>query len=264
MRIVQQAYWYGRYRWQVMTQGGARSAFARELVRQVIQGQPVGISDAIVPVQKQWARSSGTVTFRDGGAGSHNRRSPERTVSIRTLALRSSRSAREGELLHRLCHFWQPGQCLELGTHLGISALYQMSAVPTGRFVTIEGAPELAAIARQSWTRCSLTVEPELLEGWFDDVLPSLLEDGFRPDYALVDGNHRYDATLRYVRWLMDASPDRSMIVLDDIYWSADMKQAWEDILCWPEIGLSIDLFQFGVLLLMSDTKREHLVCRWT
>jgi hypothetical protein len=36
---------------------------------------------------------------------------------------------------------------------------------------------------------------------------------------------------------------------LADIYWSADMEQAWKNICRQEDIPLSIDLFHFGVLI---------------
>lgn len=185
------------------------------------------------------------------------------TRSMAQMARTSSRKYREGELLHRLCKFLQPEVCLELGTHLGLSTLYQFSAVPKSRFVTVEGAKAVALLARQTWTYYGTDNTPELHVGNFDTVLPALLSSGLTPDYVLIDGNHRYEPTIRYARQLVEVMAGTGVIVLDDIYWSEGMKSAWEEIISWPEVRLSIDLFQFGIIFLSPDTPETNLMLHW-
>jgi hypothetical protein len=76
---------------------------------------------------------------------------------------------------------------------------------------------------------------------------------------AYVDGNHHYDPTVNNVKNLMGRAGEEAVIIMDDIYWSRDMHQAWCEIISWPETRVSIDLFQMGILLLRKDLQSAHL-----
>lgn len=65
------------------------------------------------------------------------------TVKISSVYKDCSTPEKWGELLFRLVREFKPQNCLELGTCLGISASYQLSAIQLnkkGKLTTIEGA----------------------------------------------------------------------------------------------------------------------------
>jgi hypothetical protein len=76
---------------------------------------------------------------------------------------------------------------------------------------------------------------------------------------AFVDGNHRYDPTLGYIRKLVEAAGEEAVIVVDDIYWSKGMLRAWRQVASWPGIRVDIDLFRMGILLLRKDLPKRAL-----
>jgi len=76
---------------------------------------------------------------------------------------------------------------------------------------------------------------------------------------AFVDGNHRYESTVEYVRRLLGKAGEESVIVMDDIYWSRGMHRAWEEVISWPEVRVSIDLFHMGILLLRKDLTKTKI-----
>jgi hypothetical protein len=73
-----------------------------------------------------------------------------------------------------------------------------------------------------------------------------------------IDGNHRKDATIRYVKQAMPKTHNDSIIVLDDIHWSEEMDEAWEEIKKLTEVKVSIDLFQFGILFFRQEHKQKE------
>lgn len=263
MNLPQRSRLYFQYLLKATRNPGVDSSFVTSFVREVLPYRPSKAGLQIKDIQKTIQKNDRRVEYADLGAGSAESGGGMVTRTMSQMAKVSSRKYREGELLHRLCTFLQPEICLELGTHLGLSTLYQFSAVPESRFVTIEGAKAIALLARQTWTYYGTENSPELHVGNFDTVLPRLLSSGLRPDYVLVDGNHRYEPTIRYARQLIEVMDGSGAIVFDDIYWSEGMKNAWEEIIAWPEVRLSIDLFQFGIIFLQSDSPKENLVLRW-
>ncbi len=61
---------------------------------------------------------------------------------------------------------------------------------------------------------------------------------------------------LAYARKLIEtrgSSREEALIIMDDIYWSKEMYAAWKEIISWPGVRVSIDLFQMGILVV---TKR--------
>jgi len=49
-----------------------------------------------------------------------------------------------------------------------------------------------------------------------------------------------------------------SIIILDDIYWSAGMTRAWKEIIREPRISLSIDLYRMGILFFTPDLSKQN------
>ena len=218
------------------------------LKKQIRSQEPSADLIRIVALSHELKADSTVVSYSDFGAGKHDQGPGQVTRTVGDLARISSRTPQEGFLLHQLIRIIQPEIAIELGTHLGIGSLYQMSAAPTCRFITLEGAKELGQLARQNWDRSGIFPLPELHIGQFDDILPSLLKSGIRLDYALIDGNHRFEPTIRYFDWIFDRMEEGGMIVLDDIYWSRGMKRAWDLIRKRNDLSLAIDMYQFGIV----------------
>lgn len=250
---------YLRYRIQARGIFWIHSPFVFALCNEVLypkSPRPVPAPEAL---RRRLATSAEVLTFPDLGAGHANRASNTATRTVGQLARTGARRQREGELLHRLVAFVKPQFALEMGTQLGISALYQAGAMPPGgRFVTLEGAPAVAALARQHLhNTCA-----EVVEGPFEATLPPILAS-HRPDYVLIDGNHRREATLRYFHQLLPVVQDGACLVFDDINWSEEMLEAWTEICQHPQVSVSIDLFRFGIVFVRRPQVKEHFVMKY-
>ena len=92
--------------------------------------------------------------------------------------------------------------------------------------------------------------------GNFDDILPNLIQDSAF-DFVLLDGNHSYEATVRYVNLLLSQNNPPAVIILDDIYWSKGMTKAWSEIIARPDFQLSLDLFELGILLCRPGMEKQ-------
>lgn len=263
MNLRQRSLLYFHYLLKAKKDAGLDSVLISSLTKEVLPHRVSTAGSQIKEIHKSLKKDDRQVDYEDLGAGSSESGGGTVSRSMSQMAKISSRKYREGEFLHRLCAFLNPKVCLELGTHLGLSTLYQFSAVPESRFVTVEGAKAVALLARQTWSYYGTENSPELHVGNFDTVLPTLLSDGLKPDYVLIDGNHRYEPTISYARQLIKVMAGSGVIVFDDIYWSEGMKKAWEEIISWPEVRLSINLFQFGIIFLDSDTPKSDLIMKW-
>jgi predicted O-methyltransferase YrrM len=171
---------------------------------------------------------------------------------------RASVSKRYGSLLYRIVHWYRPDMILELGTGVGISTSYLSAGSPGTPLHSIEGDRERAAIAAQLICRCCsepVSIHWGEMDQKLKDILP-LLSPRF---VAFVDGNHHYEPTVAYVRSLIARAGDDAIIVMDDIYWSRGMYRAWEEVSSWPGVGVSIDLFHMGILLLRKDLHKTNI-----
>jgi hypothetical protein len=50
--------------------------------------------------------------------------------------------------------------------------------------------------------------------------------------------------------------------IFDDIHWSKEMEQAWEIIKSHPQVTVTIDTFQWGLVFFRREQPKEHFVIR--
>jgi predicted O-methyltransferase YrrM len=198
--------------------------------------------------------------IEDLGAGSALRVTWNSTVratrqrTVADLARHAAKPKKLGQLLFRIAQYYRPGTIIELGTSLGISGAYLASGGTEAKMWSIEGAPAIAGVAAGNFQSLGLR-NLELITGNFDQVLAPVLDKAGPVDLAFVDGNHRREPTLRYFHALMERASPSSVLIFDDIYWSADMEEAWAEIKNDPRIYLTIDLFFIGLVFLRSEFK---------
>ena len=76
------------------------------------------------------------------------------------------------------------------------------------------------------------------------------------------DGNHSKEATLRYVVKLLPTLTANTLWIFDDIHWSRDMEGAWNYIKDMPEVTVSIDTFQWGLVFFRKEQVKQHFIIR--
>jgi len=103
----------------------------------------------------------------------------------------------------------------------------------------------------------------EVMTGNFDHHLGAALEKFDRIDFVLIDGNHRKEPTIGYFMKILPKLHEGSMVVIDDIHWSAGMLHAWNVIRNSEEVSVSIDLFRMGILMFRNDIARENHILRF-
>jgi len=166
----------------------------------------------------------------------------------------SSSRPRRARLLFRLARELQPRVCLELGTSLGLSSAYLAAALEMngeGGLTTLEGAGEVAGLARENLSRLGLERRATVAVGRFQDRLPGLLEESGPIDFAFIDGHHAEGPTLEYFEVLLPRLASSACLVFDDISWSEGMRRAWGRIAADPRIGIAVDLFTMGIVLMV-------------
>lgn len=199
--------------------------------------------------------------IEDFGAGSRVAKSQQRTVA--QLARSALKPKKYAQLLFRLVRVYQPQTILELGTSLGLTTAYLANGHPAAEVVTIEGSQTIAAVAAQNFATLGLhKIRQEV--GDFDAVLPAVIQQLSSIDLAYVDGNHRYQPTVRYFHQLLPKITNDSILVFDDIHWSQEMEKAWKEIKQHPSVQCTVDIFFLGFVFFRREFKaKQHFTIRF-
>jgi predicted O-methyltransferase YrrM len=232
---------------------GMHSPFVFDFILNVLNNKNhYQTPDEIERLRRQLLKGKRTIEIEEMGAGSRTSSSRERTVSqIARSALKSKRLA---QLLFRLVKYYQPQNIVELGTSFGITTSYFSKANPTGSVITIEGNEPTAAIAKENFQKLNCS-NIQLLQGNFNDLLPPAISQLSTIDLAYIDGNHRYEPTINYFHQFLSKSNNQTILVFDDIHWSAEMEKAWDEIKSHSAVQYTIDIFFLGFVFFREEFK---------
>jgi predicted O-methyltransferase YrrM len=248
---------------------GIHSPFVFDFVTKVLNDQQkYDDYNKVESLRKKLVYNGSVLTIEDYGAGSSSSNSDMRSVS--SIVKNAVKSKKYSQLLYRIVRYYQPKTILELGTSLGITTSYLSLAKPDATIFTLEGAIEVANVAKQNFKTLELQNLPDrqaglrLIEGNFDYTLPAVLYQLPSVDFAFIDGNHRRAPTLNYFHQLFGKRNNNTILILDDIHWSAEMEQAWNEIKEYPAVRCTIDLFFMGIVLFRQEfIEKQHFNIRF-
>jgi predicted O-methyltransferase YrrM len=255
------AYNYLIYRWKSTNEHGVHSPFVFSLLCNVIYNRTnyYGYSQ-IEALRKRYLESEQSVSCPEMGAGSVI--GSKNVRQIADIVATAAKPRKYSSLLFRLVDHFQPAQILELGTSSGISTAAMGLARSASKISTLEGCSEIAAVAEDSFRELDLK-NIKIHVGNFDDILPELLKELPQLDLVFFDGNHRLEPTLRYFEMCLPKAGNNSVFIFDDIYWSPEMKAAWQKIKEHPKVTVTVDLFFMGLVFFRSEQVKQHFIIRY-
>jgi predicted O-methyltransferase YrrM len=177
-----------------------------------------------------------TIHIQDFGTGCN------RNSCVADVVKQSSKPSKQAQLLYQLALHFSPETIIELGTAAGISTMYMAAAYPEKKVITIEGSPEIGAIAENNFKTLSFE-NIDLIIDTFDNAFPALNKKIINPALIFID--------------------EQSVMVFDDIYWSKGMMEAWNEIKKHPDVTVSIDLFTFGIVFFKSGLTKQDFILRF-
>lgn len=238
------------------------SPFVFEFIKHVLNdNEKYTCYDKIETVRKQLLKDKTIIDVEDFGAGSSIIKTKKRVV--KDIASSSLKPKKYSRLLFRMLEYYQTKNVLELGTSLGITTAYLASANNIPLVTTMEGSFNIANIAQQNFALLRIQ-NIEIIQGDFENTLPTFLLTNKNIDFAFLDGNHRKTPTLQYFEQILSSANEQTIFVFDDIHWSKEMKDAWEIIKQHDAVTLSIDLFFIGIVFLRKDFKvKQHFAIRY-
>ena len=235
---------------------GIHSPFVFDLITKVLNDRShYPEYDKVEALRQQLLTNKTLLNIEDFGAGSSVTKMKQRSVA--SIARSVAKPKKFGQLLFRMVKMYQPKTILEIGTSLGITTSYLSLAKPDGNTITLEGAKEVAAVAKNNFASLGLQ-NISITEGNFDHTLLSVISPLSTVDFVFIDGNHRREPTERYFQELLLKTNHESILVFDDIHWSREMEQAWETIKKHPSVRCSIDLFFIGIVFFRKEFREKQ------
>ena len=236
---------------------GVPSRFLFQITRFVLcEKHSYYIFQSIENLRSKLKKDYRKVRITDFGTGNN------RTETISEITNKSLKSAKYGQLLFRMVHYFKARDVLELGTSLGITTSYLASASSEIQCVSLEGCHEIAELARENIDK--LTIKNiELVAGEINNTLTIVLDQTNKLDFVFIDANHQSEAILNYFNLCLSKVHSNTVIVIDDIYWSIDMEKAWKKIKAFPQVKSTIDLFELGIVFFNPDLHKKHYKMRY-
>jgi predicted O-methyltransferase YrrM len=241
---------------------GVHSPFVFDFITKVLNDERSFYAFAAIEnLRADLLKDSSEIDVEDFGAGSRLRKINKR--SVQAIAQSSLKPKKFGQLFFRMVNYYTPQNILELGTSLGITSAYLASANTNIKLTTLEGASTISKIAISNFKHLQLE-NIQLVTGNFDETLKDVLANYSKIDFVFVDGNHRFEPTLRYFHDLLPLTHDQTILIFDDIHWSREMEKAWKEIQDYPAVTLTIDLFFIGIVIFRKENKvKQHFTIRY-
>jgi len=190
----------------------------------------------------------------------------DKTDSTKYLARVSSKRKSWASLQLKIIRNLKPEKGLEFGTCLGITAAYQAQGMQlngSGSFITMEGLESRQRFALKLFD--SLKVENvHCIQGDFNETLPGVIDDFGPFEYVFIDGDHRYESTVKYFKTLLPHLTENAIVILDDIRLTDEMFKAWNKIKSDPSVSYSFDFIQVGLCFIGDTEKKEsYQIALW-
>lgn len=167
-----------------------------------------------------------------------------------------------GKLLSNLISYFSYKNILELGTGMGISSSYMALLNNRSNIITIDRSTDFIKIANELWKRLKIN-NISAINDTFENAI-SKLTNIESLDMIFIDGNHNKDSLLKYFYLLKPKLTKNSVVIIDDIYWSKEMNEAWNIIKNDNDVTLSIDIFRLGMVFFTDKILfKQHYKIRY-
>lgn len=231
--------------------------FAYQLYDGVIRGKEESPFHTRLELRRNELKKSGeTILVDDFGAGSKVSSSSERRIS--DIATYGISQAKFSNLFYRLGNTLHRPKILELGTSIGINALY-LSSIENAEVISLEGSVALAQWALTEFDKQGVK-NIEIQVGNIDQSLPELMNTVDKLDLVLLDANHRLAPTLQYFELCLSKASEQCIFIFDDIHWSPEMEEAWSLIKNHARVTMTMDLFKVGLVFIRPLREKQHYV----
>lgn len=214
----------------------------------------------VIQLRKEILNSNIQIDKRDYGSGA-KKHGKQYNVKVSKIAKSSSKSTKTATIIAELAKYLKATKIVELGTSLGFTTAIIARKNREAEIITIDGAKSVVDIAVENFHRLKIN-NIKAICSEFDTELNKYSSYSNSPyssvDMVLFDGNHQKEATLKYFDYFLQCKHNNTVFVFDDIYWSKGMHKAWQQIKNHPEVTLSIDLYELGIVFFRKEIKQKR------
>ena len=251
MSIFLQIYRYFVFLVQSKTLGQIKDPFVSDFYENALTDKEHSLFySRIEALRSDLKKDQSAIDLRDFGSGSKVFSNEKKTIA--SLAKKSLSLPYQCRVMSRICEHYKPANILELGTSLGISSSYLAVGNETAKIWSLDGDPNCIRVANQVFKKLGLQNIHTVL-GPFYETLEPTLKSISKVDLVFMDGHHDKDATLSYYAQIRPYCHDKTIMIIDDIYWSKGMQDAWRELITANDVIVSLDLFFCGVLFFRTD-----------
>ena len=199
----------------------------------------------LLSIQNYLYKNNTSIVVNDFGKGSKIFKTTNRKVA--KIAKFAGISKKQALLLIRVIEYFNPKTILELGTSVGLSA----AAI---------GCSNTAKKAEELFSEFKLS-NIQLINNKFEKVLPELTNNTSF-DLIYFDGNHQKEATLNYFKQCLVTAHSNSIFIFDDINWSKEMQESWEEIKKNPKVTITINTYFWGIVFFRTEKAKQQFTIR--
>lgn len=240
---------------------GIHSPFVFDLISRIFRNKiDPDIVFTIEMIRKKMISDQRSIIVNDLGSGSEKLKTNVRKVS--QIARYAPVPGKYGILLSNMAAEFGAPLIIEFGTSLGISTMYMASPCPHVKVKTIEGCPAISEIAEENINEAGIR-NVEVITGSFDEVLPVIFNKKNKPGLVFIDGNHRKEPVIRYFTHIAKISDSKTVIIIDDINYSKEMEEAWEEIKRFDNVSVTVDIFRMGIVFFREGIARNDYIIRY-
>ncbi len=208
--------------------------------------------------RKHVLNNTEVIEINDFGKGSQQFTTSQRHVN--EMARKAGMSLHKAKLMNKIVGYFQTKAILELGTSVGLGSIAMATNHENITIDTIEACTNTCSTAKSHFNYLKLehiNVINSSFEQFFDQNLNP------KPyDLIYLDGHHDKTATLQYFDNLEPYIHKDTIMIVDDIYWSKDMQQAWQELQKNQKVKVSIDLYFWGILFFKSGLSKQDFKIR--
>jgi len=239
---------------------GIHSPFVFDLVSRVFRNKiDPDIVFTVEKTRKKLIADRRNIKVKDMGCRSG---SSGNMRKVSDIARRSPVPVKYGTLLSKMSAEFGRPLIIELGTSFGISTMYLAASCKDTHVLTIEGSAAIADIARQNFTDAGLQ-NIKVIDGSFDDAIEEFISAGVKPGLIFIDGNHHKEPVIRYFNRLTQFADSKTVIIIDDINYSKEMAEAWEEIKLNEKVSVSIDIYRMGICFFREGINHNNYIIRY-
>lgn len=261
-KLIEKTASYIKYRLKAKGLHGIHSPFVFEFASKVLYDRTVYEEyHQLSRLRKRNFTNRNVIETVDFGAVSGNRPFETYHIRVNKLSKKRSPSLHTQKLLFRISRFFKPENILEFGTSTGLSTVSLALGNPDSKLTTMEGCASVANVAEGNFNAYGIN-NIHIAIGNFNQILIPALSTIDHVDLVFFDGNHRKKPTIDYFHQCLLKAKEDSIFIFDDIHWSEEMDEAWNEIINHPQVRISIDLFQLGIVFFKTGIEKQHFVLR--